>query len=81
MLILAIFLTPQLCGPQARTNVACFLDVLVVNLGMWSSGLLSWSSADARLMLLLGGIRYGWDYATFAGTIGLFVMLLFLFCA
>jgi Ni/Fe-hydrogenase subunit HybB-like protein len=84
MLILCNILTPQLLWfRKARTNVALlFVMSLVVNLGMWLERFVIVVISLTRDFMPSAWGRYsatGWDYATFAGTIGLFVMLLFLF--
>jgi molybdopterin-containing oxidoreductase family membrane subunit len=84
MLILCNILTPQLLWfRKARTNVALlFAMSLVVNLGMWLERFVIVVISLTRDFMPSAWGRYsatGWDYATFAGTIGLFVMLLFLF--
>jgi Ni/Fe-hydrogenase subunit HybB-like protein len=84
MLILCNILTPQLLWfRKARTNVAVlFVMSLVVNLGMWLERFVIVVISLTRDFMPSAWGRYsatGWDYATFAGTIGLFVMLLFLF--
>jgi len=55
---------------------------LVVNLGMWLERFVIVVISLTRDFMPSAFGRYSataWDYATFAGTIGLFVMLLFLF--
>ncbi|HEX4543394.1 MAG TPA: NrfD/PsrC family molybdoenzyme membrane anchor subunit [Candidatus Acidoferrum sp.] len=84
MLILCNILTPQLLWfRKARTNVALlFAMSLVVNLGMWLERFVIVVISLTRDFMPSAWGRYSataWDYATFAGTIGLFVMLLFLF--
>jgi molybdopterin-containing oxidoreductase family membrane subunit len=84
MLILCNILTPQLLWfRKARTNVALlFVMSLVVNLGMWLERFVIVVISLTRDFMPSAWGRYSatfWDYATFAGTIGLFVMLLFLF--
>jgi len=84
MLILCNILTPQLLwSRRARTNVALlFAMSLVVNLGMWLERFVIVVISLTRDFMPSAWGRYSatvWDYATFAGTIGLFVMLLFLF--
>src|ERR1700694_2797200 len=83
-LILCNILTPQLLWfRKARTNVALlFVLSLVVNLGMWLERFVIVVISLTRDFMPSAWGRYSatvWDYATFAGTIGLFVMLLFLF--
>src|SRR3984893_4574421 len=84
MLILCNILTPQLLWfRKARTNVPLlFVMSLVVNLGMWLEGFVIVVISLTRDFMPSAWGRYSataWDYATFVGTIGLFVMLLFLF--
>src|ERR1700675_52330 len=83
-LILCNILTPQLLWfRKARTNVALlFVLSLVVNLGMWLERFVIVVISLTRDFMPSAWGRYSatvLDYATFAGTIGLFVMLLFLF--
>src|SRR6202045_4258402 len=84
MLILCNILTPQLLWfRKARTNVALlFVLSLVVNLGMWLARFVIVVIRLTGDFMPSAWGRYSataWDYATFVGTIGLFVMLLFLF--
>jgi molybdopterin-containing oxidoreductase family membrane subunit len=84
MLILCNILTPQLLWfRKARTNIPLlFVMSLVVNLGMWLERFVIVVISLTRDFMPSAWGRYSataWDYATFAGTIGLFVMLLFLF--
>ena len=84
MLILCNVLTPQLLWfRKVRTNVAAlFVMSLVVNLGMWLERFVIVVISLTRDFMPSAWGRYSatvWDYATFAGTIGLFTMLLFLF--
>src|SRR5258708_2643371 len=83
-LILCNILTPQLLWfRKARTSVPLlFVMSLVVNLGMWLERFVIVVISLTRDFMPSAWGRYSataWDYATFAGTIGLFVMLLFLF--
>ncbi len=83
-LILCNILTPQLLWfYKARTNVPLlFVMSLVVNLGMWLERFVIVVISLTRDFMPSAWGRYSatvWDYATFAGTVGLFVMLLFLF--
>jgi molybdopterin-containing oxidoreductase family membrane subunit len=83
-LILCNILTPQLLWfRKARTNVPLlFVMSLVVNLGMWLERFVIVVISLTRDFMPSAWGRYSataWDYATFVGTIGLFVMLLFLF--
>jgi Ni/Fe-hydrogenase subunit HybB-like protein len=83
-LILCNILTPQLLWFQkVRTNVpALFVMSLVINLGMWLERFVIVVISLTRDFMPSAWGRYSatvWDYATFAGTMGLFTMLLFLF--
>jgi molybdopterin-containing oxidoreductase family membrane subunit len=83
-LILCNILTPQLLWfRKVRTNVAAlFVMSLVVNLGMWLERFVIVVISLTRDFMPSALGRFSatvWDYATFAGTIGLFTMLLFLF--
>src|SRR3989440_5874372 len=83
-LILCNILAPQiLWSHKARTNVALlFVLSLVINVGMWLERFVIVVISLTRDFPPSAWGRYSatfWDYATFAGTIGLFVMLLFLF--
>jgi Ni/Fe-hydrogenase subunit HybB-like protein len=83
-LILCNILTPQLLWiRKVRTNVAAlFVMSLVINLGMWLERFVIVVISLTRDFMPSAWGRYSatfWDYATFAGTIGLFTMLLFLF--
>jgi Ni/Fe-hydrogenase subunit HybB-like protein len=67
----------------ARSNVAVlFVISLVVNLGMWMERYMIVITSLHRDFLPSSWGMFNptfWDYATFAGTIGLFVALLYLF--
>ena len=83
-LILCNILTPQLLWFQkVRTNVAMlFVMSLIINLGMWLERFVIVVISLTRDFMPSAWGRYSatfWDYATFAGTLGLFTMLLFLF--
>ena len=83
-LILCNILTPQLLWFQKiRTNVAMlFIMSLVINIGMWLERFVIVVISLTRDFMPSAWGRYSatfWDYATFAGTLGLFTMLLFLF--
>lgn len=84
VLIFCNILSPQLLwSPKVRANVPLlFVISLVINVGMWME----------RFMIVVVSLHrdfmpgaWGmyiptfWDYATYAGTIGLFLSLLFLF--
>jgi Ni/Fe-hydrogenase subunit HybB-like protein len=83
-LILCNILTPQLLWiRKVRTNVAAlFVMSLVINIGMWLERFVIVVISLTRDFMPSAWGRYSatfWDYATFAGTLGLFTMLLFLF--
>jgi Ni/Fe-hydrogenase subunit HybB-like protein len=83
-LILCNILTPQLLWFQrVRRNIPLlFIMSLVINLGMWLERFVIVVISLTRDFMPSAWGRYSatvWDYATFAGTIGLFVTLLFLF--
>src|SRR5271165_1042729 len=83
-LILYNILTPQLLWfEKIRRNVAAlFLMSLVVNTGMWLERFVIVVISLTRDFMPSAWGRYSptfWDYSTFIGTIGLFVMLIFLF--
>jgi Ni/Fe-hydrogenase subunit HybB-like protein len=83
-LILCNIVIPQLLWfHRIRTNViVLFLLSLVVNVGMWLERFVIVVLSLHRDYMPSAWGRYSptvWDWATFAGTIGLFVTLLFLF--
>src|ERR1700756_2090426 len=83
-LILCNILTPQLLWIQkVRNNVAAlFVMSLVINIGMWLERFVIVVISLTRDFMPSAWGRYQatfWAYSTFAGTIGLFVSLLFLF--
>ena len=83
-LILCNILTPQLLWfEKMRRNVAVlFVMSLVVNTGMWLERFVIVVICLTRDFVPSAWGRYAptfWDYSTFIGTIGLFVMLIFLF--
>ena len=83
-LILCNILTPQLLWFQkVRRNVAAlFLMSLVINTGMWLERFVIVVISLTRDYMPSAWGRYSatfWDYSTFVGTLGLFVMLIFLF--
>src|SRR3984957_9127397 len=83
-LILCNILTPQLLWFQrVRRNIPLlFIMSLIINLGMWLERFVIVVISLTRDFMPSAWGRYSatvWDYATFAGTIGLFVTLLFLF--
>src|SRR6202022_1023134 len=68
---------------KARTNVPLlFIVSIIVNIGMWLERFVIVVISLTRDLMPSAWGRYSatfWDYATFAGPIGLFTMLLFLF--
>ena len=83
-LILCNILTPQLLWiRKVRTNIAAlFVMSLVINTGMWLERFVIVVISLTRDFMPSAWGRFSatiWDYATFAGTLGLFTMLLFLF--
>ncbi len=83
-LILCNIVTPQLLWfEKIRRNVAVlFVMSLVVNVGMWLERFVIVVISLTRDFMPSAWGRYSatfWDYSTFFGTIGLFVMLIFLF--
>src|SRR2546421_1242862 len=83
-LILCNILTPQLLWfYEMRHNVTVlFIMSIVVNIGMWLGRLVIVVISLTRDFVPSAWGRYSptfWDWATFIGTIGMFVTLLFLF--
>src|SRR5271165_2487342 len=83
-LIICNILTPQLLWfEKVRRNVlALFLMSLVINTGMWLERFVIVVISLTRDFMPSAWGRYSptfWDYSTFIGTLGLFVMLIFLF--
>jgi Ni/Fe-hydrogenase subunit HybB-like protein len=83
-LILCNILTPQLLWfEKVRRNVAAlFVMSLIINTGMWLERFVIVVISLTRDFMPSAWGRYSatfWDYSTFLGTIGLFVMLIFLF--
>jgi Ni/Fe-hydrogenase subunit HybB-like protein len=83
-LILCNILTPQLLWiRKVRTNIpALFVMSLIINVGMWLERFVIVVISLTRDFMPSAWGRFSatvWDYATFAGTLGLFTMLLFLF--
>jgi len=84
MLILCNVVTPQsLWFKRVRTSVpALFVISLVVNVGMWLERFVIIVTSLHRDFLPSSWGRYSptfWDWATYTGTLGFFLMLLFLF--
>jgi molybdopterin-containing oxidoreductase family membrane subunit len=83
-LLLCNILTPQLLWfYKMRHNVAVlFIMSIVVNIGMWLERFVIVVISLTRDFMPSAWGRYSptfWDWATFIGTMGLFVMLIFLF--
>jgi len=83
-LILCNILTPQLLWfKKVRRNVAAlFVMSLIINTGMWLERFVIVVISLTRDFMPSAWGRYSatfWDYSTFIGTLGLFVMLIFLF--
>ena len=83
-LILCNILTPQLLWfKKVRRNIpALFVMSLIINTGMWLERFVIVVISLTRDFMPSAWGRYSptvWDYATFAGTLGLFTMLIFLF--
>jgi molybdopterin-containing oxidoreductase family membrane subunit len=83
-LILCNILIPQLLWfHKMRTNVVVlFLMSIVVNVGMWLERFVIVVISLTRDFMPSAWGRYSptiWDWATFIGTMGMFVMLIFLF--
>jgi len=83
-LLLCNVVVPQvLWFPQVRSNVlALFVIALIVNIGMWLERFVIVITSLHRDFLPSSWGMYAptfWDWATFFGTIGLFLSLMFLF--
>ena len=83
-LILCNILIPQLLWfPKIRKNITMlFILSLVINMGMWLERFVIVITSLHRDFLPSAWSMYYptiWDWATFAGTIGLFIGLMFLF--
>jgi Ni/Fe-hydrogenase subunit HybB-like protein len=83
-LILCNILIPQLLwSARIRDNTAAlFVIAVVINIGMWLERyVIIVTSLHRDYLPSSWGIFSGtiWDYATFAGTIGLFISLMYLF--
>jgi Ni/Fe-hydrogenase subunit HybB-like protein len=83
-LILCNILTPQLLWfRKVRRNIpALFVMSLIINTGMWLERFVIIVISLTRDFMPSAWGRYSatvWDYATLAGTLGLFTMLIFLF--
>jgi Ni/Fe-hydrogenase subunit HybB-like protein len=78
-----IFVPQMLWFPRVRANVpALFVIALIVNIGMWLERyIIVVTSLHRDFLPSSWGMYAGtiWDWATFLGTIGLFLALLFLF--
>jgi molybdopterin-containing oxidoreductase family membrane subunit len=84
LLILCNVVTPQsLWFKRVRTSVpALFVISLIVNVGMWLERFVIIVTSLHRDFLPSAWGRFSptfWDWATYTGTIGFFLMLLFLF--
>lgn len=84
MLILCNIVLPQMMWfKKVRMNVlVLFVISLIVNVGMWLERfIIVVTSLHRDFLPSSWGMYYPtrWDYATFAGTVGLFLTLLFLF--
>jgi Ni/Fe-hydrogenase subunit HybB-like protein len=83
-LVLCNVLTPQVLWlKRVRTNIpALFIVAIIVNIGMWLERyVIIVVSLHRDFLPSSWGMYAGtiWDWATFVGTIGLFLTLLFLF--
>jgi molybdopterin-containing oxidoreductase family membrane subunit len=83
-LIIANLIIPQaLWSARVRqSTVAIFMIALSVNLGMWLERfIIVITSLHRDFLPSSWGMYYPtiWDWATYAGTIGLFIMLFFVF--
>src|SRR5664279_5516408 len=83
-LIATNIVTPQLLWlKKVRRNVAAlFIMSLIINTGMWLERFVIVVISLTRDFMPSAWGRYSatfWDYSTFVGTLGLFVMLIFLF--
>jgi len=82
-LIICNILTPQLLWSyKMRHNVVLFIMSIIVNTGMWLERFVIVVISLTRDFDPSAWGRYQptfWDWATFIGTIGMFVMLIFLF--
>jgi len=84
LLILCNIVTPQLLwSRRIRTNVAVLFAIsIVVNIGMWLERFVIVVTSLHRDFLPSSWGRFSptvWDFATYFGTVGLFLMLLLLF--
>ena len=83
-LILCNIVIPQLLwSPRVRRNTRILFAVaLIINVGMWLERFIIVVTSLHRDFLPANWSMYVptfWDWATYGGTIGLFVLLLFLF--
>jgi len=83
LILCNIGVTQLLWIPRVRRNMRLlFVIALVVNTGMWLERFIIVVTSEHRAFLPSAWSMYiptFWDWSTFAGTIGLFVFLLFLF--
>jgi len=78
-----MLLTPQLFWfKRMRTSIpVLFVVRIIVNMGMWLERFMIVVSVASRLHAIGMGMYYPtfWDLATLFGSVGLFLMLMFLF--
>jgi len=84
MLILCNILIPQSLWSQKvrRNHLVLWLVAIVINIGMWLERYVIVVTSLTRDFVPSAWGMYGgtkWDYATFWGTVGLFLALMFLF--
>jgi Ni/Fe-hydrogenase subunit HybB-like protein len=84
LLIFCNFITPQFYWIRwCRRNVIwLFITSLIINVGMWAERfVIIVTSLNREFMPSMWGMYYPtiWDWATYIGTIGLFMTLMFLF--
>src|ERR1700722_499311 len=84
LLIFCNFLTPQLYWFKwCRRNIMIlFVTSIIVNVGMWAERfVIIITSLNREFMPSMWGMYYPtiWDWATYVGTLGLFMTLMFLF--
>jgi Ni/Fe-hydrogenase subunit HybB-like protein len=84
LLIFCNFLTPQVYWfrPLRRNIMVLFITSIIVNVGMWAERfVIIITSLNREFMPSMWGMYYPtiWDWATYVGTLGLFMTLMFLF--
>jgi molybdopterin-containing oxidoreductase family membrane subunit len=84
MLIFCNFLTPQIFWfrPLRRNIFLLFVASIIINVGMWTERfVIIITSLSRDFMPSSWGMYYPtiWDWATYVGTLGLFMSLMFLF--